>query len=149
MSSVAWSPRARPKPSSNASDIATVRGPSEVRRKNAIEDVPRGWGSDCRRADSEAAQALHGRFQCLASAGKVEAKTLPPCRRIGIETRARHRGDTAIRHQVACKGDVIREAESRDVGHHVIRAAGREGAESRAFQRRYQVIPACPVVIGE
>ena len=77
--------------------------------------------SDDGRAGLEAAQAHNGGFKCLASAGKVEAKTLAPRRRIRIEARARHRGNAADRLRQQTVGDRVTYVA---LPFAVIRAAG-------------------------
>jgi len=76
----------------------------------------------------------------------MEAQTLPARRGIGVEARTGHARDPDLGHEEARERDVVRKAERRDVGHHVVGAVRLEDAEARGRQRRHEEV-APPAVV--
>ena len=71
-----------------------------------------GVGSGSRRVIAQAVKAFNGGFERFAPPREMKAQPLTAGRGISVETRARHRRDAAIGHQMVGEADVIVEAET-------------------------------------
>src|SRR5215468_3256325 len=85
----------------------------------------------------------------LRTAREMEAQSLTSAGRIVIEARARNRRYPTVFDQSAGKRDVVRFAETRDVGHHVVGPAGPKRAKARLFQTRDQKLAPDRVILGQ
>src|SRR2546428_13962078 len=75
-------------------------------------------------------QSTSGFVQRFVALAESKAYLLCAIPRIIVEAGSRHRGHANLLHQITREGNIVREAESFNVGHHVIRSPRRKAPES-------------------
>src|ERR1700730_12315944 len=75
-------------------------------------------------------QSFCRRIQRFVALAESKSHLPSPVSRVVIETRTRHHRDSNIVHQIFRKLQIILEAESANISHHVIGAARTKAAEA-------------------
>src|SRR5215470_7018598 len=98
---------------------------------------------------AEFAEPLRGVVQRLWPFAEGEAHLAGAITGITVETGAGDAGYADFLDEIFCERYIIVEAEGRDVGHDVVRSPWAEAFEACCSQRRYEVVAANAVSLGE